>query len=110
MKSRTKHLWQRITRGWDDSETWSLDYTTSKWILPRIKRLKEINFGHPSSLGSTEEWNEVLDKMILAFNINLEQWDDDENFPANLRDPILRRKTMQEGLDLFAKYYNDLWW
>lgn len=33
---------QRKERGFDDSETWSLDITIVKFMLPRLKRLIEI--------------------------------------------------------------------
>ena len=34
LKCRLKRLYQRLTRGWDDSDTWSLDYTLYQWLLP----------------------------------------------------------------------------
>ena len=40
-----KFLWQRWTRGFDDSETWSLYDTIARFILPRLKRFKEIADG-----------------------------------------------------------------
>lgn len=33
---------QRIERGFDDSETWSLDCTITKFILPRLKDSEKL--------------------------------------------------------------------
>lgn len=35
IKRIMKFFYQRITRGWDDSETWDLDTEFYKWIYPR---------------------------------------------------------------------------
>lgn len=95
-------LWQKITRGWTDKETWSLDYSLAQYIAPRLKRFKELNNGFPYGL-SSEEWDGILDKMIFAFEFlgSEERWDN------NNKDEW---KDVQEGIDLFAKYYFDLWW
>ena len=36
-----KYFWQRRTRGWDDSDLYSLDYTIAKFVLPRLKVFAE---------------------------------------------------------------------
>jgi len=42
-KKRThKYKKQRLERGFDDSETWSLDSTIVSFILPRLKRYFEV--------------------------------------------------------------------
>ena len=42
---KEKYKQQRIERGFDDSELWNLDYTIASFVLPRLKRLKELNTG-----------------------------------------------------------------
>ena len=91
------YYWQRLTRGWDDSELWNLDNTISEFVLPRLKRFKAYQDCHPSYM-TEEEWDQNLDKMILAFENNL------EDFPTKEQD-----KQAEEGLALFAKYYVHLW-
>lgn len=94
-------LWQRITRGWDDSETWSLDYSLAKIILPRLKRFKEVSPMTP--YGTTEaEWNATLDKMIAAF----EFFGGEERWLAAHEE----YGKHQEGINLFAEHYAGLWW
>lgn len=93
--------WQRMTRGWDDSDTWSLDFTVSALILPRLRRFKETTIAHPDDT-TEQEWDKQLDKMIAAFEFGAseERW-------AAPHDEYAKH---QEGLDLFAKYFWALWW
>ena len=93
--------WQRRTRGFDDSATWSLDSTVSEFVLPRLRRFKAVNIAHPGSL-TPEEWDQMLDKMIAAFEFGASE----ERWAANQA----AYDAHQEGLDLFARYFWDLWW
>jgi len=125
-----KRAWQIITRPghWSDRDIWSLDYTIAKFALPRLIRLKEVMHGVPgnffpeghntydkSEMAAAErKWNEVLDKMIwsMDFIANYREYDyhpdpDDENRDySKLKEAEAR---CQEGLDLFAKYFRNLW-
>lgn len=104
-KRDARFLLQRVTRGWGDDDTFSLDYSLAKLIAPRLRRFKEITIGNDYSKLSTErkEWAEELDKMISAFEWygSENRWNDNE---------FEMMKKHQEGLDLFAKYYGGLWW
>lgn len=93
------HYWQRLTRGWDDSDTYNLDARISEFIIPRLKRLKDLNKGYPGEFASQEEWNAILVKMIKAFELHLIDTQDFRVSPEET-----------EGIALFAKYYRDLWW
>jgi hypothetical protein len=96
-----KYSEQRKTRGFDDSETWSLCDTIARFILPRLKVFKQNKCGIPSSLDD-EEWNTILQSMIDAFQII----DDDEThmFTDEQHD------TIDKGLTLFKDYFLNLWW
>jgi hypothetical protein len=101
--------WQRRTRGWDDSDTWSLDNTMCSWLLPRIKRFKELNDGYPSSL-SEKEWNEILDKIIESLEWYQEHcYDLPRTKEENLEWRENKKKCI-ENLHLLAEYWSDLWW
>lgn len=97
-----RFFWQRLTRGWDDSETWSLDGPLAKLIAPRLRRFTELRGGHPSSM-TEEEWATILDKMVTSF----EWYASEDRYGPNEFENI---KKHQEGIDLFAKYYAGLWW
>jgi hypothetical protein len=101
-----KHWYQRITRGFSDEITWNLDGEISKWILPRLKRFKELNNGHPNCF-TWEEWNIVLDKMILAHELHSTRF---EWIYEDEKQAEINHNKIKEGMYLFNKYYGDLWW
>ena len=98
---RQKRLARQIKeRGWSDEDTWSLDWTIAKFILPRLKRFAKLQNGFPGSTTS-KEWNEILEQMIEAFELYSKGgWELD-------KEDIQKA---QKGLELFAKWYGDLWW
>lgn len=92
---------QRQERGFDDSETWNLDATISKFIYPRlgafiddVKRLE----CHPGNI-PFEEWLDILEEMLKGFEIlsqDTERTDDE-------------KKIIERSLDLFREYFHNLW-
>lgn len=105
-KRSIRFWWQRRTRGWDDSETWNLDTSFEEWILPRLKRYRELYCGYPSYT-TEQEWQLIVDKMILAFQLRKDLRDD---WSIELeRDPDIQQ-AIAEGLDLFREHYFALWW
>jgi hypothetical protein len=99
-----KQKWQKLTRGYSDEELWNLDETICEWILPRLKAFKEKTFGYPPDLNSPKEWDELLDKMILAFELHIS---DVPNSPEQARK---EGEQIEEGMKLFCKYFRNLWW
>ena len=96
---------QRLERGFDDTETWNLDYTIASFILPRLKRFKQVANCYPGNM-TLEEWEDILDKMIDAFEIKVKE--NGESWTS--KEEKTKCQKIQEGLDLFAKYYFHLWW
>jgi len=122
--------WQIVTRPghWSDRDIWSLDDTTARFLLPRLKRLKEVMHGVPVAFFPegkweyTEEetaeaerkWNEVLDKIIWSMDyISNDREYDYHPDPVDENRDYSRLKEAeakcQEGLDLMAKYFRNLW-
>jgi hypothetical protein len=98
--------WQRRTRGWSDDETWNLEHTAAKWLLPRLKRFKELNIAHPVEL-TADDWDDILDKIIFSLeHVGCEDswWGDLDDWTQEKQDRI------QEGLTLLGKWWMDLWW
>lgn len=104
---RLKNLYykykHRIKYGFFDEETWNLDYTMAKFILPRLKRFREVVKRYPPELKSLDEWQKTLDKMIWSFESIVNEYD-------NVVLDLEQNKKQQEGLDLFSKYFTALWW
>ena len=116
MKEQLKWWWQRRTRGFDDQELWDLSTSLSKYILPRLKAFREMErWGVPGSIctkhhatgGNAKEWNKIIDKMIWSF----EEVIDEKRFPKKMNPESIKKyiDRKQEGLDLFAKYFESLW-
>ena len=82
--------------GFDKSECWNLDITIAKFILPRLKHFRETTISYPSTDIGLDGWHEILDKMIYSFD-------------EILKDDSTEHDKKQEGLELFAKYYVNLW-
>lgn len=112
LKQSVKFFEQRLFRGWDDSETWSLDYSLAKHILPRLERLRQKVSQSPATPllddDDCKKWFDTLDKMIFAFTKIIEQNDGEETL--SIDDENKENEKIQEGLDLFGKHYRNLWW
>lgn len=128
-----KRQWQRIRYGFPTYQAWDFYGWHSRIVTPRLKHLRNNLHGHPSDFKSTEEWQVILDKIIWAFE-NCEQrpdfhYSDDYDHrymvtetelgkvytsmnttgTIDMTPVIEHNERVQEGLDLFAKYYFDLW-
>ncbi len=97
LKRSIRFFFQRRIRGWDDSETWNLDHSFAKLILPRLLRFKQIRMKTIDA-----QFEKDLDIMIDTFKLiaSKEYWD---------LHKIEDYEKLQKGLDLFAKHYFGLW-
>lgn len=102
-KDEERYSSQRITNGFDDSETWNLNTTIAKFIIPRLKRFMETTNAHPAGLRA-EEWDDVLHKILSAFEAYLKL---DDVVGDGIK---AETDKVKAGLDLFAKYFFNLWW
>lgn len=116
----------------DKYDTWNADDTLARIIHPLLVKYKEKLHGHPTQL-TEESWGEILDKMIFAFYYCIEENEPDfsgqeksnpkskklengcyeiifdgENI-YDLEAEKAHYEKVQEGLDLFAKYFRNLW-
>jgi len=105
-KHYDKYVNQLKQKGFSDTETWSLDYVVSAFILPRLKRFKQVSNGYPPTL-TVKQWNKILDDMIFAFewNINI-----DDQYNLTQKEQEKNWDKHRKGLELFAKYFRELWW
>lgn len=133
MKKRQRKKWlKKHGKYVPYSDLWSLDITIAKFVLPRLKKFKKENIGYPGidEMDTPEKWDEALDKMILAFEYVI-SWDDwwlddpkynylvaeskyDDEYVAKIRKSHFdegkrRQAVINEGLQLFAKWFQHLW-
>lgn len=101
-----KHFWQRTTRGFDDSETWDLDATLCRWLLPRLKRYREIS-PHIIADSKTEDGDffDVVDRIISSLEFVV----DDPICEMSTEEYIKACEEAHEGLKLLGKYMRHLW-
>ena len=117
-----KDIPHRIKWGCSEMDIWSLDYSLSVWILKRLKALKhwfEENGGIPCDYMPNENptkdeytiakslWICDIDKMILAFELIVEESDGDGIDTVDYNPD--KQKMYDEGWNLFAKYFRNLW-
>lgn len=101
---REKHFAkQRLKHGFDDSETWSLNISIARFVLPRLKRFREISPCYPGNM-TQKQWHKKLDQMILAMELVIE----DVNGPGFLDKE--KRDKMHAGLAVFSEHFRGLWW
>lgn len=131
-RQRKKYLKQKglyVSR----SELWDLDYTITKWIIPRLKAFKKSSTTYPDidrklyfETGEIkritfEDWQNILEEIIVAFEqVNIDPMDiairekivfknklDNKNYENICKQ---RQEKIERGLDLFKYYIQDLWW
>jgi hypothetical protein len=122
----------------DEYDTWSMDHTLAIIIAPMLKQLKATKHGSPfvddedvpehlrstaapeltdeeKKWGATDalfhsRWIYVLNEMIFAFDLELdEEWEDEyyKNSNYDEMNKVLDRQ--KNGFRLFGKYYSGLW-
>ena len=74
----------------------------AQFILPRLKRFKELTFSVPCGV-SAEMWDVYLDTMIFAFEYAVNR-DERECYSNEDFEKVC------SGFELFGKYFLDLWW
>lgn len=82
-------------------EVWNTDNTIAQLIVPRLQAFKALDkHGHPDGFKDMREWNNTIQKMIDAFEVM--------KYVQSLNTDDEKR-TVEEGLDLFCKYFRNLW-
>lgn len=123
MNKRQRKKWlKRHNLYVSNSELYNLDCTISEWIVPRLKKFKQITCTYPGvePFDTFEKWQDGLDKMIRAFELaKYDPIDLDENlnYDPDMRYDLKNYKEkhdkwnteVQEGLDLFSKWFMALW-
>ncbi len=110
---KVKWGFQRMFRGYDDTAVWGLNGYLTDIIHPVLKRIKEFKAGHPASITS-EEWDKILDELIWTFEYLYNDdhmvepwWTEHMKQTSEQRQEDWQR--IEQGLQLFGRWYNALW-
>lgn len=102
-----RFLYQRLTRGFDDSVTWNLDSEFATFMLPRLERFIQLYHSYPNPfpndpvLASEEKrFREDLQEIVWALKFYSASWD---NF--SLED----NRRAEKGMMLLAQRFGQLW-
>ena len=124
---------QKKNRSIKYKDIYSLDNTIARFVLPRLKFFKKNIIGYPPDI-TFEEWKSIIDKMILSFELILDTSEPDfgerkyhiekinDNISKLVEDPDStfdseaymkwckdKKSKINEGLKLFAEYFQSLW-
>lgn len=121
----------------EDFDVYSMDTTLAYIVVPMLKKLKQAKIGVPGDivhelhqyaeqnyldLGLTQKelddleyeraeqkWQEIMDKMIWSFEQAMNDYEDlyQEVSSGDLK---TYEEKLEEGFQLFGKYYRSLWW
>ena len=81
------------------SEVWGTYHYLAREIAPRLKAFKARDkHGWPEDFESLEDWNKTIQKMIDAFELV-------KDYSPSYEEDI---RIVDQGVELFCKYYRDL--
>lgn len=82
-------------------EVWNTDNTLAQLIVPRLQAFKALDkHGCPPPFNDMREWNNIIQKMIDAFELMKY---------AHSIQSAEEQETIDHGLELFCKYFQNLW-
>ena len=82
-------------------DVWTTDNTIAQLIVPRLQAFKALDkHGYCPHFKGMREWNNAIQKMIDAFELMKY---------AGASHTEDEKRTIEQGLDLFRKYFRDLW-
>lgn len=103
-----------LTNDFYFEECWNLDVTLAALILPRLIHFRDNHCGTPGCLFEYDDnfniineeegyrkWEEILDKMVWAFYLYI--------FVDPIDQTEEQKQQIDEGLKLFAEYFQSLW-
>jgi len=113
--------YRRIKYGCNPQDIWNLDTTCARWLVPRLKLMRDRGHGFPGEIYAkyedmqdrheadrlaVAEWRGILDEMIDGFSMIATKFDwmylSKPEYDANW-------EKANRALDLFRNYYFDLW-
>lgn len=112
-----KHYWQKITKGYCDSDIWNLSYFMVRKIRAPFKEFVRYQEEHGHSLPLDFQtdpagWLVALSKMEYAIDHTwMEDNDPEYDFTIGLNNEQMTEhyKKIDEGFQLLGKFFTNLW-
>jgi hypothetical protein len=124
---KIKYAYQRVSRGWDDTAVWSIDWYLSKLIPQLVKRLKDNKIGYPMEMyegmtpldeggwtyskeddeAAAQKWQGILQTIIDGFEASKRI--QEEHLWSKSPEYAELDAKFEKGFELFHKYYFNLW-
>ena len=136
-KYEIKWAWQRVFRGYDDTSVWNLYHHISEQLPKILRQLKNNHLGCPGELFDNKakknkechKWEDILEKMARGFDAAVKIGNNEYMKEIKLKKPekdIFGKdsytgykydkkcynklyKEFEEGMELFKKYFFNLW-
>jgi len=104
-----KMAWQRVFKGYDDSNAWSLYYHLNTIIPIHIRKMIKYTDGYPvmPGINNMKQWKDILKKIAKGFEA-MKKIEDDVLYKGKRYEKL--KKDWDIGIKLFVKYYRCLWW
>jgi hypothetical protein len=92
-------------------ETGNLDDTILRFILPRLEKFAENPHTYPFDVVSFEEWQDILDEMIVCLKVHLQEYPQEVLDDFTFYEKYARNeyKMLERFLELFEEYCTALW-
>lgn len=100
-----KMKYQIVTRGYSDRNVWGLCDDMARLNIKLLTQLRDHGHGYPNGL-TEKKWKAILTKMILGFEAHL-ILEELSGFNTKLRKKT--EKQFEEGMELYAQWYKNLW-
>lgn len=89
------------------SDSWNLNSSVAELIIYGVKNIRDRGIGYPCVFSGIEEWHEIL----LTIQQGFEEYLNIHNvkYEWNSEDEKVAQEKVEKGLELFKKYFLDLW-
>ena len=108
---KLKLIKQRIERGYNDEDVYSLNNYFLEVFIPALKQLRDTKHGIPQEFitdkkGNAIDLNIAHDNWINELNTMIDHFEKIDLFSTDTEN---NKYHITEGFKLFAKYFENLW-
>lgn len=114
MCQKIKWFFQKIFRGYSDYDMSDYGQFACRKILPSLKHwvYKTEHIGYPETVGSLNEWKQILDEIVWSVEETAYNKEENELFKAekpDYKEIVKIWKRTERGMELFGKYFTAMW-